>query len=118
VAAFVIGSIMLIDTDLPGHGLPWSLILAAAAVSALLLIFVVGLALKARKRPVATGREELIGAIGQVLADCDGAGWAHLHGETWRIACPTPLTEGAKVRVVAIDGLTLRVEPIDQSKEV
>jgi membrane-bound serine protease (ClpP class) len=118
VVAFVIGSIFLIDSDLPGYGIPWSLIISAAAVSVLLMIFVVGLALKARKRPVVTGSEELIGAIGQVLADCDGAGWAHVHSETWRIVCPKPLARGAKVRVLAIDGLTLRVEPIDLAKEV
>ncbi len=118
VAAFVFGSILLMDTDLPGHGLSWGLILPAAAVSALLMISVVGLALKARRRPVATGGEEMIGGVGQVLADCDGEGWAHVHGETWRIACPRPLARGASVRVVAMDGLTLRVEPIDPSKEV
>jgi len=118
VAAFVFGSILLMDTDLPGYGLSWTLILPAAAVSALLMVSVVGLALKARKRPVVTGGEEMIGGIGQVLADCDGDGWAHIHGETWRIACPHPLTRGANVRVVAIDGLTLRVESIHPTKEV
>jgi membrane-bound serine protease (ClpP class) len=121
VVAFVFGSVMLIDTDLPGYGIPWAVIIPSALTSVLIMMFAVGLALKARKRPVRTGSEELIGAVGQVLADCDGNGWAHIHGETWRIACPQPLAKGARVRVRSMDGLTLGVEPqgnLSMEKEV
>lgn len=120
VVAFVFGSIMLIDTDLPGYGLPWAVIVPSAVVSVLIMVFAVGLALKARRRPVATGREEMAGSQGTVLEDCDGEGWARVHGETWRIVCPQTLVKGARVRVVAVDGLTLKVEPIPAStvKEV
>lgn len=118
VAAFVIGSIMLIDTDMPGYGIPWGVIVPSAVVSVLIMVFAVGLALKARRRPVATGSEEMAGALGLVLEDCDGEGWAHVHGETWRIVCPQTLVKGARVKVVAVEGLTLRVEPINTAKEV
>jgi membrane-bound serine protease (ClpP class) len=118
VAAFVIGSIMLIDTDLPGYGIPWAVILPSAVASVLIMVFAVGLALKARQRPVATGREEMVGSVGTVLADCDGEGWAHVHGETWRIVCPQTLVKGARVRVAAVDGLTLKVVPVSSEKEV
>lgn len=117
VVAFVIGSVMLIDTDLPGYGIPWIVILPSAVASVLIMVFAVGLALKARERPVTTGSEELIGAVGQVLEDCDGEGWAHVHSETWRIACSQHLTKGTRVRVTAMDGLTLRVEPVITSIE-
>ena len=113
VVAFVIGSVMLMDTDLPGYGIPWAVIIPSAVVSVLIMVFAVGMALKARKRPVTTGSEELIGSVGQVLEDCDGTGWAHLHGETWRIACPVPLNKGAQIRVMALEGLTLQVELLD-----
>jgi membrane-bound serine protease (ClpP class) len=112
VAAFVIGSVMLVDTDLPGYGIPWGVIVPAAAVSALIMVFAIGLALRARQRPVSTGREELVGSVGEVLADCDGEGWARVHSETWRIACAQPLAKGARVQVEAIDGLILRVAPV------
>ena len=61
IAAFVLGAVMLIDTDLPGFGISIGLIAALAGISALFVLGVSGMALKARRRPVVTGREELIG---------------------------------------------------------
>ncbi len=112
--AFVVGSVMLIDTDIPGYGLPWGLILSLTASTALFMFFVVGMALKARRRPVVTGAEELVGVEATVLEDCETEGWAHIHGETWRIRSPRPLTRGTRVRVKRIEGLTLDVEPIQE----
>jgi membrane-bound serine protease (ClpP class) len=112
VAAFVMGSVMLIDTDVAGYGVPWSVILPVALVSALFIFFVVGMALKARTRPVTSGSEEMAGLSGTVLEDSDGrAGLAQVHGETWRIVSKYPLRRGQKVRVLRIDGLVLDVEP-------
>lgn len=112
LVAFVVGSVMLIDTDVPGYGLPWGLILSLTASTALFMFFVVGMALKARRRPVVTGAEELIGVEATVLEDCATEGWARVHGETWRIRTPRPLKRGERVRVVKVDGLTLEVEPV------
>ncbi len=112
VIAFVVGSVMLLDTDLPGYGIPWSVVLPVTAVTALFVFLVAGLALKSRRRKVVSGAEELPGSIGEVLADTDGGeGWAHLHGETWRVRSRSPLRRGQKVRVTRMDGLVLEVEP-------
>jgi membrane-bound serine protease (ClpP class) len=111
VVAFVIGSVMLIDTDVPGYGIPWPVIVPVALTSALFLFLVVGMALKARRRPVVSGSEELIGSIGEVLDSFEHEGWAHLHGETWKVRSPRPLARGQKVRVLRRDGLTLEVTP-------
>ncbi len=62
VAAFVIGSVILIDSEAPGYGIALPLILSVAVVSALTLVLVVGMALKSRRRPVVSGREDLLGA--------------------------------------------------------
>lgn len=110
VVAFMIGSVMLIDTDIPGFGIPWSLIVPVGIVCALFIFFVGGMALKARQRPVVSGSEELIGSFGEVLEDFDGKdGWARVHGETWRIRCRQPLAKGQRVRVISMDGLILEV---------
>src|SRR6266850_1684869 len=106
--AFVIGSVVLIDTDIPGYGVPVSLALGIAAASAAFLFLAVGMALKAHRRPVVSGHEELIGSTGQTL---DHEGWARIHGETWRIRSSVPLKAGQRVRVVAMHGLTLEVVP-------
>jgi membrane-bound serine protease (ClpP class) len=112
IASFVFGSVMLIDTDVSGYGVPWSVILPVAFACALFIFFAVGMALKARSRPVVSGREELIGGIGEVLEDFDGKdGRALVHGENWRIASKQPLSQGQRVRVVRMNGLILEVEP-------
>ncbi|HZF18240.1 MAG TPA: nodulation protein NfeD [Burkholderiales bacterium] len=109
--AFVLGSVILIDTDVPGYGVPFSLVLGVAAASAAFLFFAVGMMLKARKRPVVSGREELIGSTGELLEDCQPEAWARVHGETWRVRSDTALKSGQRVRVTAMHGLLLEVVP-------
>jgi membrane-bound serine protease (ClpP class) len=108
--AFVVGSVMLIDTDIPGFGVPLPLILGIAAASAAFLLGVAGLALRARKRPVVSGRENLVGAVGEVLQDFEAEGWARVRGETWRVKSAAPLKAGERVNVAAVDGLVLQVD--------
>jgi membrane-bound serine protease (ClpP class) len=91
--------------------LPWSLIAAIAALSALFIVAVVGMAMKARQRPVVSGAEEILGAAGEVLDDMDREGWARIHSESWKVRSAVPLKRGQKVRVTAIDGLVLDVAP-------
>jgi membrane-bound serine protease (ClpP class) len=111
LVAFVIGSVMLIDTDLPGYGISWALIVPVAVISGLFSFFVAGMALKARARPVVTGSEEMIGASGEILDDIEHEGWAHIHSERWRVRSSVPLRRGSRVRVRARHGLILDVEP-------
>jgi len=113
IAAFVIGSVMLIDTELPGYGIPWQLIVPVALASAAFSFFVASLALRARRRPVMTGAEELVGATGEILADMEHEGWARVHGEQWRVRCHAPLARGSRVRVRARHDLILDVEPLE-----
>ena len=118
IVAFVLGATLLIDTEVPGFGIPLPLIVATALISAALLVLAGGLALRSRRARVVSGREEMIGARGEVF---DAEGWASVHGERWRVRSAAPLAPGQKVRVTAIDGLTLTVEPasdrIDKERE-
>jgi membrane-bound serine protease (ClpP class) len=109
IIAFVIGSVMMIDTDVPGFILPWTLIAAIAFLSALFIVVVVGMAMQARKRPVVSGSEEMMGAVGEVIDDFAQEGWALVHSENWKIRSPVALKRGQKVRVTAINGLVLEV---------
>lgn len=112
IVAFVVGGIILIDTELPGFGIPFALIVAIAMASALLLGLVGGMALKARRRQRVSGDEALIGSIGEMLEDAATEGWVRVHGENWRVQPVSPLQRGQKVRVVARNGLVLQVQPI------
>ncbi len=111
IVAFVIGSVMLIDTDVPGYGVPWMLIVPVALASGLFSFFVVGMAIKARARPIVTGAEEMIDAAGEVLEDMEHEGWARVHSEQWRVRSKVPLKRGTSVRVRARHDLILEVEP-------
>lgn len=108
VVAFVIGSIMLFDTEIPGLAIARPLIGAFALLSAALFVLVLGMVLKARRRPVVSGAEEMLGAHGEVI---DEDGRVRVHSELWQARSDTPLHAGQKVRVTGREGLTLRVEP-------
>src|SRR3954463_12038936 len=112
IVAFVLGSLLLIeDTALPGFEIPYGLIAGAAAASAGFLIVMVGMLVKSRRRAVVSGREEMLGATGEALGDFDLEGWARVHGEQWKVRSSRPVRRGQKLRVTAMEGLVLRVEP-------
>jgi len=110
--ALVLGSIILIDADsVPtGFDIPYTLIGVVAVASAAFVFFVVGVAVRNRRRPVVTGREQMIGAAGEALEDFEREGWARVHGESWRVRSSGPVRRGERLHVTAIDGLTLTVE--------
>ncbi len=110
--ALIIGAVILFDPDTAGnYRLPIPFIATFALASAGIVFATVTLALRARKRPVVSGREEMLGAAGEILDDLQTEGWARVHGETWRVVSRTPLARGQLVRVNRIDGLILSVEP-------
>ena len=117
IVAFVIGSIMLIDTDAPGYRIPWPLIAVMAAASAGFLLIVLNFALRARRRPVVSGREQMLGAIAEIFINSDGGVFARILGEVWKVRASVPLGRGQIVRVVGIDGLVLSVEPLGYNGE-
>lgn len=109
VAAFAIGAAMLIDTDVPEYQLSWSLIAVMTALSGAVMVFLFGFVWRAHRRPVRTGRDDLIGARANVLDWADGAGHVWSRGERWEAASAEPLAPGDVVEILAVDGLVLRV---------
>ena len=116
IVAFVIGAVMLIDTDLPGFGVPLWLIASLAALTAVFVFFVAGAAVKARKRPIVTGSEALIGSVGVALDDLETEGWARIHGEQWRVTSPAPIKRGQQLRVTGRRDLLLSVLPLTEAE--
>lgn len=109
--ALTIGSVILIEPGAAGYTVPLSFTVTLALASAAIVFLIVAMAAKARKRPVVSGSEDIIGAQGVVLDDMQTQGWARVQGENWRIVSRRPLVRGQKVRVIRIEGLTLSVEP-------
>ena len=110
VIAFVIGSIMLMDAGAPGFALSLSLIFGVALCSAGFFILVIGMAIKARFRPIVSGAEEMIGLTGTASEDFDDSGHVLVHGEVWQAVSAAPLRQGQIIRVTDRNGLVLQVE--------
>jgi len=114
VIAFVIGSIILFDQEGTGYAVSLPLIFTLSFITAGFFLFIIGAAIKARERPVVSGQEELLHSTGEVLDDFEGKGRIRIHGEVWRAESATPLRRGDRVKVFAVDGLVLKVEPLNQ----
>ncbi|HEX2825596.1 MAG TPA: nodulation protein NfeD [Burkholderiales bacterium] len=111
VAAIAIGMVVLVDPETaPGLAIPLSFVAGFTVVMSALVFATAWFALEVRRRPVVSGREELRGAEGVMLEDCEREGWARVHGETWRVKSAEPLRAGEHVRVKSIAGLLLTVE--------
>jgi len=118
VLSLVVGSLML-PGDIPGVALRPDVVLPAALAMSAILVFLGRLALRSQRQPAATGARAMIGGRGRALASFtpDRPAQVAIFGEIWTATAATPIAAGETVRVVAVDGLTLRVVPADGSAE-
>jgi membrane-bound serine protease (ClpP class) len=115
LVSFVFGSVMLIDTDVPGLGVsPW-LIGSVAAVGASIMMLAMVMLVRSRRTPVVSGREAMLAATGQVVDWSGNTGRVRVQGENWNARADVKFKRGARVRISEIDGLTLVVEPAEQA---
>jgi membrane-bound serine protease (ClpP class) len=111
LVAFVLGALFLFDpadADID-FSVAWELVAFMTAITALFFSGALGYALKARRRPVRTGAEQIIGAIGEVVSWSNGEGRVLLHGEIWAARADKGLAAGTRVRVIHRENLTLIV---------
>jgi len=117
IVAFVAGALMLIDADIPGLEISLAFVLPLAVTSALILVGIGTFALRARHRPVVTGSEAMVGGTAVALEDFEHEGWVQALGERWHARSETALTRGARARIVAVEGLTLVVQPEQKGEQ-
>ncbi len=115
IAAFIFGSIILFDSDVPGFSLSLSVILAVAAGAGLMMFGMMLMLARTRWRKAVSGAEGMLGEIGEALEDFSAEGTVFVHSERWNARTSQALKKGEKIRVIKIDGLLLDVEPVDQS---
>ena len=108
--AMVLGALMLIDGP-PEIRIHLVTALAVSIPFALITMFLLTLALRARRNKSLMGGEGMIDEIGQARTALAPAGKVFVHGEYWDAESSSPVESGAEVRVVAVDGMKLRVEP-------
>jgi len=115
IAAFVFGSIILLDSEVPGFSISPVLIGGTAAVAGGALMALMYFLVRSFRRPVVSGAEEMVGSSGRVIEAFDGSGDVFVHGERWSARSRVPLQAGQAVRVTAMHGLELEVEPVSGS---
>ncbi len=113
LAAFVIGSIILMDTGTPGFGVSMGVIGGIATAAGMAMFGTVWMAARARRRPVETGAEQMLGARAEVIESFTGRGRVKIFGEEWAAESERPLAAGQRVRIRRVEGLTLHVHPED-----
>jgi membrane-bound serine protease (ClpP class) len=113
--AFVVGSVVLYNDDSGQIAVALPVIATFAVLSMVLFIWVLGYAVKTRRKPVVSGREEMLGATGIALRDMTTSGRVRVHSESWNAQTSQPIKQGQTVRVTAIEGLTLTVEPLEEA---
>jgi membrane-bound serine protease (ClpP class) len=111
IAAFVFGAIMMFDSDIPGFGISISFVIGLAILAALAIIWLVGFALKLRRRGAVSGRGSIVGGVGTAMEDFTGEGKVWLEGESWAAYSEIPISKNQQIVVVAMDGLILQVKP-------
>jgi len=116
VIAFVTGSIILWDD--PNLNISLPLVIGTALVVAVFTVWVLGRLFRLRKVKPTIGDEEMIGMIGEAREDFDRTGRVYVHSELWSAETTAPVQLGQRVRVTALDGLRLRVEPVDDGNTI
>lgn len=114
VVAMLLGALVLIRSPWTGAGVSASVALGVTVPFAFITIFLMQLVLRSRKLKVAMGREQMVGATGEVRQPIlpGGEGMVFFQSELWRASAESEIPAGARVRVLSVDGLILRVEPV------
>jgi membrane-bound serine protease (ClpP class) len=112
LVAFVVGSIILFDTETPGMAIGLPLIAAVATVGGLVVLAIAFLGARAQRRPVVTGERVMVGQTAEVVENFSERGQVRYAGELWNAHTATPLRVGQQVRIVRVEGLGLWVEPL------
>lgn len=110
--AFVVGSIILFDTDVQGLNLALPIIAGVATAGGAILLGLVYLVTRSMRRPVVTGREGMVGATAEAFEDFTERGRVRFGGELWNARSAKPVHAGQQVRIVRVEGLLLWVEPV------
>ena len=111
VVAFVVGSVLLIDTDVPGFGVSPFFMGAVALLAGVGTLLIATKMFTLRQRPALTGSEEMVGSPGKVIDWTGDHGQVRVQGEIWQARSQGPLEPGRPIQVLSMDGLILVVEP-------
>jgi membrane-bound serine protease (ClpP class) len=111
IALLTLGALLLVDAPIPEMRVKLVTALAVSIPVGAITVFLMGIALKARRNKIVTGEQGLIGEIGAARTDLNPGGKVFVHGELWDAISSVPLKAGESVVVRRVDGLQLQVDP-------
>lgn len=111
IVVMILGALLLVDGPIPQMRIKLLTAVAVSVPFGLLTIFLVDIAVRARRNKVVTGKRGLIGEIGVARTLLRPEGKVFVHGELWNATSSVPIDPGSSVRVTAVHDLTLTVEP-------
>ncbi|RKY90956.1 nodulation protein NfeD, partial [candidate division KSB1 bacterium] len=114
IVSMVLGSLMLFESPYPFLKVSLSVIIPAVITTVLFFLLAIGLGIRAQWRKPATGKEGIIGEVGVALTRIYDGGQVKIHGEIWKATAEKPIKKGRKVKVVAVQGLCLKVQPYSE----
>ena len=118
IIAMTLGGLLLIDTGFLSEGINIPLLLITVLVIGGIFVFILQKVITARQRPYAAGEESMIGNVGSVRERLDPSGMVFVNGALWQATSPSgPLPIATRVSVVAVDGLHLKVEALQNKSD-
>ena len=113
VVTLFLGSLMLYEGEDPSLRISWGVLIPTVGFLSAFFVVIAGLAFRSQVGAARTGQRGLVGKVGVVRQAIDTEGKVFVHGELWRATAGVPIESGCKVRVIAIEGLTLTVVPVE-----
>jgi membrane-bound serine protease (ClpP class) len=115
ILALLFGTLTLVDGPIPEMQVHWATAIACGVSFGLITVFLVRIAIRARRNKVITGPQALVGNIGIAQQALTPRGQVLVHGELWQAESSDPTAPGEQVRVRSVDGLTLLVDRIPRT---
>ena len=118
IVLLTLGGLLLVDAPIPEMRVHLLTALAVSIPFGIITAFLMGIAVRARRHKIVTGKQGLIGEIGIAQTMLAPAGKVFVHGELWDAVSTIPVPAGEQIVVRQVDGLTLRVDPVAAKRTV
>jgi len=118
IVLLTLGGLLLVDAPIPEMRVHLLTALAVSIPFGIITAFLMGIAVRARRHKIVTGKQGLIGEIGIAQTMLAPAGKVFVHGELWDAVSTVPVPAGEQIVVLQVDGLTLRVDPVAAKRTV
>ena len=116
ITTLVIGGLLLVDAPIPEMRVKLATALAVSIPLGVITVFLMTIALRARANKVVTGAEGLVGEVAVAQTALAPAGKVFVHGEIWDAVASENVSPGEKIVVQKVDGLELKVKPVESAK--